>query len=702
MRILEDALQAVLLVLVFVMSSQWGFPFPPVGKPFLFVSLGDIVLGVAFLVWLALVVAKRDWARIRLPSASLIAFASLILFSCAFAHSKRDAVKEAIQSLELFVAAGFLFLNGFRTPERWRRAVLVFAASVACILLLSLGQYFNAGNAFDINGTFGNKNILAAFLVLSLPFLVGYSLNEPRRPLAWGLLILLIPGLLVTLSGGALIALAVSTILVAALHGRRSLVVACALWALLFAFAPRLYLRPGHGHILHASIAGFLPGNYTYSPAAANQQAQRVFNEAGYSASRDFLAVYEALYRGHPDLKDSPFLTVDDVSNWEKFCVKLFENKELDGPSRTLWGRLPPGVQTDIQRAVQKLKDSPEASFDLRKGSKSQIVGILNAAIGEPQLFEEQDIKELSLGEEARNLAGGSEKAATANSTAMRNRRLLAACYPKAIALPIRMRLKKAVDDANADTERKLKQVKEQLDSLEVLKKSDPNDAEALLQEIADEHRTGIEERLLTFQLTEPPDPVPNTRYIRWHAAWHLIRSNRAAGLIGVGPGNFLQGVNRSYESGGPLRKPSAEGRGGAPDTWGISANEPDSFNQYLVYAAELGFLGLFAFLWVMTDGLWRAGLALRAENATVRGLALGAVGALAGVLVVSVFHPVVVRGIGLPLIFVLCAAAFAYGTEFAGTGGIGKPTRSGDPGPALSPKFAKDPETDAEIAATD
>jgi len=160
--------------------------------------------------------------------------------------------------------------------------------------------------------------------------------------------------------------------------------------------------------------------------------------------------------------------------------------------------------------------------------------------------------------------------------------------------------------------------------------------------------------------------------------------------------------VNQSYESGGPLRKPSAEGRGGAPDTWAISANEPDSFNQYLVYAAELGFLGLFAFLWVMADGLGRAGLALRSENATVRGLALGAVGALAGALVVSVFHPVVVRGIGLPLIFVLCAAAFACETEFAGPAGGRGRARGGDPGPALSPKFPKDPETDAELAATD
>jgi len=324
----------------------------------------------------------------------------------------------------------------------------------------------------------------------------------------------------------------------------------------------------------------------------------------------------------------------------------------------------------------------------------------LNAIVRDPDFFKPDDFEDVDLDDETQGLLGSDPQALEPRAKAMRNRRLLVALYPDALVLPVRMRLAKILDGANARTEEKLKKLREQLDSVPVLKKADTTAGESLLQEMAEERVAKLEGRKLDFQLTELPSPVPNTRYIRWQAAWKLIRGNRAAGLIGVGPGNFLAGVNRNYETGGPLRKPSAEGRGGAPDTWGLTASEPDSFNQYLVYAAELGFLGLLGFLWVLVDGLSRAGLAVRAASPAARGLALGALGALVGAMLVSVFHPVVVRGLGLPLVFILCAASAAYRTAETVPSDDSRPDAAIPQDPAeksVSAEIGPEPDHDSE-----
>jgi len=707
MTALEKLFQTLLLLLIFVMPSQWGSPFPPVGKPFLFVSYGDIVLGVAFLVWLVLFAVRRDWKAFRLPPLSLLAFAALVVIAVGFAEGKKGAIKEAIQSLEFFVVAGLLFLSGFRTPQQWHRAFLVFAISVAGTVLLALTQYFTAGNAYDIAGAFGNKNVLASFLAVALPFVLGHALHETRRGLQCVLLVLLIPGLLVTLSGGAVIALVLASLIVASLRGRGALAVTLVVWACLFALAPRLYLRAGHGQILHSSIASFLRSNYTYGPAAAAQQAQRILNEgAGYDAARDFLAVYEDLHRGRPDLQDSPLFTsddarvftLDDAWRWEEFCTQIHDGKDRTGPSEKLWGRMSAPTRDCITRTAEMTEDDDKAKHKLAKACRERAVALLNSIVRDAGPFETSDFEGVDLDDEIRELLATDHQALEPRAAMMRNRRLLVALYPDALVLPVRMRLTKMIDGANARTEKKLKELREQLGSVPILKKADTSAGESLLQEMAEGHVSSLEERELHFQLTELPEPVPNTRYIRWQAAWKLIRSNRAAGLIGVGPGNFLAGINRNYETGGPLRKPSAEGRGGAPDTWGLAASEPDSFNQYLVYAAELGFLGLLAFIWILIDGLSRAGMAVRNSSPAARGLGLGALGALIGAMVVSVFHPVVIRGLGLPLVFILCAASFAH--RRAEEGASGNDQSAAVPDPAETPEpdeIGPEPERDPE-----
>lgn len=486
MKPLERALPFLLLALVFAMPWQWGFPFPPAGKPFLFVSCADAILGIAFLFWFTLLVARRGWREARLPHPSFLVFAGLAVASCFFAAERKLAFKEAIQTLGLFVAGGLLFANGFRSPAEWQRAIRVLGIATALVLLLALAQYFNQPNGFLVRGSLTDKNALAAYLALVLPFLLGAAFGETNPMMRWTLALLAVPGLLLTLSAGALIALLSGLLLAVGIRSRRALAVSCALLALAFALGPRLYPRTGHGELLQSSIGFYLRSNFYFTPQGASGQAAIILEEAGSNAARDFLAVYEQAYPDHPGLEA---------------------------------GR-------------------------------------------------------------------------------------------------------------------------------------------RLLQSRLDESNKGLpKEEQNTLDLTTLPKPVANSRYIRWHAAWKMIRQNRAQGLVGVGAGNFQKTVNQHYDPGGPLRKPDPVNRGSAADTFAITSNEPNSFNQYLVITAELGFLGLFAFLWLLVGGLCNGIEALKGTQPVLRGIGLGALAALVSALGVSLFHPLVVRGLGLALVFILCAA---------------------------------------------
>ena len=507
----EKLLGFLLLLLVFMMASQWGMPFPPGKKPLLFVAYVDIVLGIAFLVWLVAFISKNgvkaliprcgkegcSW-QVQSPPLAFYGFITITLISCAFAGSKKLALKEALQVIEFFAVAGLVFSNGFRTEESWRRAMVAFAAGTSAVLLLAFIQYFTEGNGFKISGTFGSKNILAVFIALVIPFFLGLAITEKDMPRkAWWLL-LVAPGLLVCLSFGAIVAVIVGTLVVLAGTRCRGLLLGgCLAWTVLIAAGPHLYRHPNQMEMLHSSIALYIKSNYYFTPAGASEQMKEIVwldkegeAEGDFNTARDFLAAYENLHPNHPGLK------------------------------------------------------------------------------------------------------------------------------------PARDHMQKILDYFNKDVE--------------------------------------DESEKISLDLSTPPDLVANSRYIRWHAAWKLIGSSRWLGLQGVGPGGFREGTNKHYPPGGPLRKPTAVGRGGAPDTFAITSNEPDSFNQYLVYAAELGLLGLLAFLWILFEGLGNTLAAIKSKNPQVRGIGLGVLGAVSSALIVAIFHPLVVRGLGLVLVFLLCAAQYA------------------------------------------
>jgi hypothetical protein len=624
MNAVESVFRCLLFLLVFAMSSQWGMPFPPVGKAFLYVSYADLLLASTFGVWCLLILLKRDFKNIQWPPLPFWIFLAFVFVCTAVAAKKKVAVKEAIQAVEYFGVAALLFLNGFKDEKDWHLAFKILVASVFANVVLALAQYFGADNSYKIAGAFSNKNVFAAWLAMVVPFILGLACYERCSICRYGMVLLLVPAVYLNLSAGSIIAIAVASLVVSAVQCRKGLVLAAVAWAFIFAVGPKFLVRGGHGEVLKTSIAPFVASNYSFTPESANWQTQVVYNETGYDSARDFLAVYQNKYPGHKALKDDFRFIEPDIFDWGEFFMQLIDENADGGIAAEIWKQIPDDLKESAKAGLKKMEEDDDYEYRPKREQRNLIVSILN------KRFE-----------------GMSPEAGMEARTELTDE------LDSSLRLPVRLRMKTAIDGANARWEEQKETIGEELASTRE-KHKDLEDGELL--GIIEDRIDSLEEKKMVFQLTEMPQAVPNTRYLRWHAAWKLIRGNRAMGLIGNGPGHFRDGVNQNFETGGPLRKPDALGRAGAKDTWGLTSDEPDSFNQYLVLAAELGFIGLFSFVWMLATGIGEGVRGLSSESDGRKAIAVGGLGALIGVIVVSVFHPVLVRGLGVVFVFVLCS----------------------------------------------
>lgn len=130
-------------------------------------------------------------------------------------------------------------------------------------------------------------------------------------------------------------------------------------------------------------------------------------------------------------------------------------------------------------------------------------------------------------------------------------------------------------------------------------------------------------------------------RYAEWQAAVEMTREHP---LLGVGSGCYQERIGEFY--------------GIIPVVPG-SAAQADSQNLYLVLAASVGLPGLAAFLGLLLYALRQAVLGLVRETDLLRkGVYLGAAGSIAAFMINSLWSPLLVRGIGIPLVLILAFAA--------------------------------------------
>ena len=135
------------------------------------------------------------------------------------------------------------------------------------------------------------------------------------------------------------------------------------------------------------------------------------------------------------------------------------------------------------------------------------------------------------------------------------------------------------------------------------------------------------EDGVLTWEAGEP-----TRRYPEWQAA---LTMSFERPLVGVGPGAYQRRIGPFY--------------GVVPRATG--PNEPDTQNLYLVIASTMGYPALFTFLAILYAA-WNAG---RAPDSGALGRAASA--GLAAFAFTAVWHPLLVRGLGIPLVFLIVLA---------------------------------------------
>lgn len=139
-------------------------------------------------------------------------------------------------------------------------------------------------------------------------------------------------------------------------------------------------------------------------------------------------------------------------------------------------------------------------------------------------------------------------------------------------------------------------------------------------------------------------------KYIEWQPGLVMLRWSP---VFGVGIGNYQKNIGLYYIYPGeylnfiePNNKPKA------------NLMEPDAVAFYMVWASEVGLLGLFAWLWFVGDFAARGLRDYRfMDDGNGRGLVLGSVGALVALLLGSCFTHYLVRGVLPALILVLAVA---------------------------------------------
>ena len=190
-------------------------------------------------------------------------------------------------------------------------------------------------------------------------------------------------------------------------------------------------------------------------------------------------------------------------------------------------------------------------------------------------------------------------------------------------------------------------------------------EAEGKLSEEGTKLLAEADEKLADVKLgdsTLPTDANGNAeavvamRYKCWQASLRTVLDHP----WGVGPGKFQKAIGPYYG-----RTLEFNYNGDEPEVYNLGFPEPDTYNQFLVTAVEIGVPGLLAFLWFYLWGLSRA-INLYATTSCYfsQGIAAGAMASLAFFPVLAAYSEILVRGVALPFIFIVLCAYLAEKTE--------------------------------------
>ena len=136
-------------------------------------------------------------------------------------------------------------------------------------------------------------------------------------------------------------------------------------------------------------------------------------------------------------------------------------------------------------------------------------------------------------------------------------------------------------------------------------------------------------------------DGTVERRYPDWQAAGSMILTNP---MLGVGAGNYQKHIGQYYDN--------------IPRKTGPA--EPDIQNLHLVIAASMGIPALLAFLAMFIAPFSKENIFPMKHSVLIH----GTIGSLAAFAFTAIWHPLLVRGIGLPFVVLLVFTRYLVQTE--------------------------------------
>jgi hypothetical protein len=186
------------MVLIFVAPSQYSLALDPKDGPF--IAYADLCLALLVALWAGWLTVTRQWRQVTWPPLAVWALMIVAVLAGLGAENLKLAALEVIQIGLYFFGAYMLFVTVLDDPARLRAAVITLVAALGVAIIIGSGQYLQASEPADVQGTMQSRNIYSGSLALALPLLAGIVLRGTAPWWRWGAAALLLAGLLTMLS----------------------------------------------------------------------------------------------------------------------------------------------------------------------------------------------------------------------------------------------------------------------------------------------------------------------------------------------------------------------------------------------------------------------------------------------------------------------------------------------------------------------
>jgi len=218
---LQGLLWPLVVALILAAANQFSYALDPKDGPFILYA--DVFAAAVFGLWALSVLLERRWNDIIRPPAAIWALVVVAALSGLGATSLKSAAVEIAQLVLYFVAVYALFADVLRGQHRLVVAAKAVAIATTIAVFAALWQYCTVDDPMQVRGTFANRNVYGAYLVMVLPLLYGMAIwTQDTVHRSWFIFVVVL-GVLTMLAGPQFWCLALVLLVLSALKSLRAL-----------------------------------------------------------------------------------------------------------------------------------------------------------------------------------------------------------------------------------------------------------------------------------------------------------------------------------------------------------------------------------------------------------------------------------------------------------------------------------------------